>query len=261
MIGIKSLSTELYASYALAFFGIPGIQQIYTSISNVYLIEMTKAFKQDDRPKALLYFRELTTKTFALTVPVVLITCLYAREIIVFLFTERYLDVVPLFRIYIFSIIVLMLGTSLVIRASGQTKYTFYSYFIPAFITLPGTYFAMKYYGVYGGVFSSLLAQVLPRIFQSAWEIRLLRTNLRHYLPWKNFGKNILISVIVLLPFYFLHRFVRFNVFISGLFAGLYLSIVLFFQLKYEVAMINRNTVIKILERFRLEFLARFIQP
>lgn len=259
MVCIKFLSTELYASYALAFFGIPGIQQIYSSIGNVYLLEIANAFKNNDLVKALHSFKELTTKTFALTVPVVWITCLYAEEIIVFLFTDRYLDAVPLFRIHIFGFIVLMLGTSLVIRASGQTKYSLYSYLYPAVFTLPCTYFAVKYYGVYGGIISTMFAQIMPKIFQAVYEIRLLETNWRYYLPWKNFGTNILIATVILLPFYVLHRFMQFNVFISGALAGLYLVIVLFLQLKFEIAVINKDAVSRILTRFHLGYFARFI--
>lgn len=260
MLCINFMTAAEYAAYTIAFFGIPGIQQIYTSLGNIYLIDMTRAAAAKDDHQLLNLFHDMTTRTFALTVPTVLIVCLYAEEIITFIFTAKYLDAVGYFRVYIFCLVELMLGTSLIIRASGQTGYSLYSYAIAAIFTLPGTYFAVKYYGALGGIASAAAAQIMPKLLQAYFEIKILKTSFSRYLPWKNFFKIASVSLILLIPFYLLHGFMRFNVFISSGLAGMYLLAVFFCNLKMDVGLIDKPSMIKYLSRFHLHFINSIIR-
>src|SRR5690554_6317107 len=92
LIGITYLSASSYASYSVAFFGIPGIQQIYDSISQVTIINMVKCFVNEEVEKAHLLYKSMVIKTMSFSVPLILIVCLNAKAIITFLFTAKYAD-------------------------------------------------------------------------------------------------------------------------------------------------------------------------
>src|SRR5690554_4974009 len=92
LIGITYLSASSYASYSVAFFGIPGIQQIYDSISQVTIINMVKCFVNEEVEKAHLLYKSMVIKTMSFSIPLILIVCLNAKAIITFLFTAKYAD-------------------------------------------------------------------------------------------------------------------------------------------------------------------------
>ena len=260
IICISCMTAEKYASYATAFWGIPGIQQIYNSISNVYLVSMSDAFIQDDRQQVLNLLHEMMTKLFSITLPSVLIVEIYAQEIITFVFTEKYLDAVPFFRLYSWGLIFLLSGTCLVIRASGKMRYSLYSYCIAAAITIPGTFLGIKYYGAYGGIISALCAQLLPKFLQAAYEMHILKVSLRKYLPWSNIARITAAAFVSLIPFAILRYYVIFNIFISALLAACYILLTIFVELKMDVALIENKSACNILRRLHLNVFVRFLE-
>jgi len=258
IICISYLTVEVYASYSLAFFGIPGICQIYAAIGNVYLVSMADAFARNRMEEVIKLFHEMTQKILSFTVPVVFSICLYARSMICFLFTDKYEDAVAFFQVYIFTLIVTQLGTGLIIRASGLTKKSFLSYLYSGVITIPGTFFPIRWWGGWGGIAASVSAQVLPKVLQGWYETRILAITFRDYLPWRNAGIILLISLLALIPFILLDYFYPMPVCVCILLAGVYMLIVQSIFLRKNMAVVEKEIATRFLNRWHLRLIGKW---
>src|SRR5690554_67544 len=252
LIGITYLSASSYASYSVAFFGIPGIQQIYDSISQVTIINMVKCFVNEEVEKAHLLYKSMVIKTMSFSVPLILIVCLNAKAIITFLFTAKYADATVLFQMYLISFIFVMLGAGLILRASGHTKFIIRAFLFASIITIPATYFLIKYYGSIGAMSGALLSIILPKIYQVKKEIEITNSTLKSFLPWKSIGMIFLISGICLIPFVFVNIFYDFNNIIYVILTSFfYLCAVSLIEIKLKLFIIGENKLNGIIEALK----------
>jgi O-antigen/teichoic acid export membrane protein len=244
IICIKYLTPADFAIYSIAFFGIPGILQVYDSFTKVQVIEMTIKYQEKKMDKISEIYKSLATKAFSFSVPLLMIVFLYAKKIIVLLFTSRYLDSVPFFRIYLFSFIFFMLGAGLILRATGRTTDTLKSYLYSSVLTFPATLLLIKSYGMWGAMTSALLNLMIPRILMIAFEIRYLNIGFKSHYPWKKIFQIILISFFPLVPFIVIENFFNSGVAVTIFYGILYLIIVALLQLKNDLFILPRDFVI-----------------
>lgn len=241
---ISYLSSSDYAIYSVAFFGIPGIQQIYDSLSQVNVMQMTTEFQNGNKAGIIKNYHNFISKTLSFSTPVILIVFLYAEEIISFLFTSSYVSATIFFRIYILSFIVGMLGAGTILRATGKTKLSFRAYLISVIFTIPVTFFLIKNYGAYGAITAAMLGIILPKIIQSIFEIRLLSIPVKDYFPWKSILTIIVTSCLGLIPFVVIHQKYCFNIYICVLFSLLYLLGCYSIMIKKNVFIVNKDYVV-----------------
>jgi O-antigen/teichoic acid export membrane protein len=235
IVCITFLSATEYATYSVAFFGIPAVNQIYDSFAQVYVIKLTKAWQNSDRKQMLTIFNDLVSKTYSYTIPLILAFFLYAPKIVQLIFTEKYLDAVPLFRIYILSFFFVLLGSNLVLRASGKTKEILISYLISCVIAIPVTYILIKKIGLYGAMSGAILCMIVPKFFMMFYEIRILGCNLKQYLHWRNMIKIFNISFLVIIPFIIVELKLHTSIPLTILFGLIYVLIVSSIEIKYDL--------------------------
>lgn len=252
IVCIRYLTPSDFAVYSIAFFGIPGIMQVYDSFTKVKVIEMTIKYKENAMDAVSEIYKSLAAKAFSFSVPILMIVCLYARKIIELLFTSKYLDSVPFFRFYLLSFLFFMLGPGLILRATGRTTETLKSYLISCIITLPITFFLIKYFSMWGGIAGALMNLVVPRILMIAYEVRYMRIKIWHHYPWRKIFQIILISFFSLIPFLLIEFFFQGGIIISIFYSALYLLIVTLLELKYDLFILPRDFIIGKIENIAL---------
>ena len=251
VVSISYLSITDYASYSLAFFGVPGITQIYDSIAQVMITKMVDAFKVGDNKVLLKIYNQFTLKAFSFTIPVIIIVCLYSKKIILFLFTEKYIDTVPLFQVYLLSFIFGMFGSGIILRATGRTKQTLHAYLYSAIIVIPLTYFLIKNYGVWGGMSTALIGIGLPKIFMSFMELKEFNYKIREYIPWRALIQILLISILSVIPFAIIEYQFNYNIYYAIIFAVNYLFIVFLFELHYGLFIVDKDYLTSITKNYQ----------
>ena len=249
VICISYIEPAEYAIYSLAFYGIPGINQIYDSVSEVNLLNMANSYREGDKKETLALYQSFCSKLLSFSVPLILVVFLFANEIFGLLFTPEYMDAVPFFRIYIFSFIIGALGAGTVIRASGKTKLTLRAYLYSLIIYLPFSYLSIKHFGVWGAITTAMLGIILPRIFQIVFEKNILSVKLKDYMPWRNFGAIVLISSLIILPIAIGHYFIHFNVWVACGLSIIYLIVVYYIELRKGLFLINYKSYKSILNK------------
>jgi O-antigen/teichoic acid export membrane protein len=244
IVCIRYLTPSDFAIYTIAFFGIPGIMQVYDSFTKVKVIDMTIKFQEKQMDSISEIYKSLAAKAFSFSIPLLMIVFLYARKIIVLLFTDKYQDSVPFFRVYLFAFIFFMLGAGLILRATGRTTDTLKSYLYGCIVTLPSTFFLIKSFGMWGAMTGALMNLIVPRILMIVFEVRYMKLKLRNHYPWAKIFRIILISFFALIPFILIELFVPGGIIISLFYGIIYLSAVALLEMKYKLFILPEEFVI-----------------
>lgn len=251
MLCISYITPDEYAIYSLAFYGIPGINQVYESVGEVNILNMSAAYKENNINQTISLAQSYVTRLMSFSIPLIFAVLVFADVIIGFLFPPEYLGAVPFFRIYVFSFVIGALGAGLVLRATGETKYTLKAYLTSAVIYLPFAYLSIKYYGTWGAITTAMLGILLPKVFQIAFEMKILHVSFWHYMPWKKIAMIVLISILLIIPVAVVNYFVNLNVFVAGGIAVVYILTVWFVELKKGLFIVSKETLITYIEKLK----------
>ncbi len=259
LISVSYFSASEYAVYSLAFFGIPGIRQIYDSICQVNVVNMSLAYKSNNIPVVLNLYKRFVIQTLSFSLPLILIVFVFSPQIIGFLFPPQYMDAVPFFRIYILTFIVGMLGGGTVLRAIGKTKYSLKAYGFACVICIPMTYLLIRVWGVWGAIFSAVLNAMIPRFLQIAFEMRQMEVSVSQYFPWKSIGRIVGISLVGLVPILILQfLWGSENIFLCLCLGVVYLLFVYLVEIRYDVFLVDsaalKSKALSVRERLRRRF-------
>ena len=229
-----------YAIYSIAFYGVPGLSQVYLSISHVYVPRMSMAASQHDDEQIVALYHSMVSKTLSYTVPIVFIIFLFSDPIIPFVFSSKYLDSVPYFRFYLLTFIVSCIGCGNILRATGYTKKSFKAYLYTAIFILPFTYFAIKYFYLNGAITAAVVGQIFPKILLSYYDAKVLKLSFWKLYPWRSINKLFAISAICLIPFLVIYLLGGHdNFFLSLLWIALYLTLTFALQMYFNAFIIS----------------------
>ena len=188
IISIRYLDSVQYAIYSAAFFSIPGINQIYDSLCQVNIVNMTRCYQEGSIQQVRELYKEFVVKTLSFSTPVILAVSLFSEEIISFLYPSGYIQSAVYFRIYSLTFLISMLGAGTILRAIGKTQYSLLSFFSSVVIGLPLTYYLIKLYSINGAIIGAVINLVLPRLFQMVFEAKHTNSKIVDYLAWGKIG-------------------------------------------------------------------------
>lgn len=250
LIILAFVSPTAYAIYSIAFYGVPGLTQVYLSVSQVYIPRMSAAFKSDDLNTAIALYHSMVSKTLSYTIPIVLIVILFADPIIPFVFSSKYLDSIPYFQLYLLTFIVSSIGCGNILRATGETRKSLYAYIYTAIILIPFTYLVIKYYYLNGAIVAAMLGSILPKLLLSMYDARAMKISIFRLYPWKIILKIFFISILVLIPFVLIYLYVGHqNFWLSLIWIVLYLIIVSYIQMYNNVFVINYASFLSLINK------------
>lgn len=244
---INYISSEEFAIYSLAFFGIPGIQQVYDSVSEVNLVNMTNSYQMGDIDLTSKQYKSFSEKMFAFTIPLICIGSLFANEIIMFVFGDQYEEATPFFQTYLLSFVFGTIGAGTVLRATGMTRYTLRAYLWSLPFYLVVAFVGIKYFGVWGALTSAMVGTILPKCFQIFFESNVLHVGLLSYMPWKSFGRTLVISILAIIPFALLKYCCNLNMGFVVLFFVMYIVIVYSMEIYLDVFLVSKTAMLKII--------------
>ncbi len=253
---VSTLSAEEYAVYSVAFFGIPGVIQIYDALCQVNIVNMASAFKEQGKAEVLGLYRSFVVKTLSFSMPIILIAILFAPQILSLLFTDKYLSATPFFRIYTASFVVAMFGAGTILRAIGKTKLSLKAYLISAIISVPLSVFLIQKYSIYGAIAGAMLNMNLPRIFQMIYEAKQLNISMLKLVPLRSIGTILLCTLLPLLPIIFASFYFDISIFLSVFVGGVYLIVSYILEMKAGTFIVPQQLVVEkiksVLQRVRL---------
>lgn len=240
---VRLLSPENYAVYSVAFFSIPGINQIVDSLAQVNIINMSKCYQAHEFARIMPLYREFVRKVASFSTPVILCAALYSEEIVGLLFAKEYASAAVYFRIYSLTFLLSMFGAGTVLRSVGKTRLSMYAFIISCVIGLPLTVFLIQRYAVAGAITAAVINIILPRILQMIYEVRVMRATFASYLPWRQVGRVYGVALVLLVPLVAVKLWLAPGIIACIALAAVYVLAVYAVYVKDDLFIVSRETL------------------
>lgn len=205
----------LYAIYSVGCYQIPIISITLNAVVSIILPQIS-LFQKDRRTFEILDLWHRAIRKLALIgFPVFVFFFTFAKEFITFLFTLKYANSTPIFRVFLFVILIDATIYGVILRAYGKTSYIFLSSVFSFVIALAFIYPACKFFGLQGAATVVVSAHALLAIFQLIKSKSLLEIKIAQLLPWKILFKILMIAILsvsLLIPIKYLHFLNSFSI-------------------------------------------------
>lgn len=190
-------SLTQFTFYSVGCFENPLVNATRASMYEMTNIEMVDAMKNNDHQKAVRIWRSMTRKLFLFVVPFVAYMICFANEIIRFIFSDKYLQSVPIFMVFNLFLIVGAVNPEAIFRATSRThlalRIKVLSLFIGILLIIAGALWGGMIWALVGKIFAVLLMNCLG-LFIGA---KLLKTNFLNLFQWRDLFVVILVSIII----------------------------------------------------------------
>ena len=148
---------EEFANYVNGAIEIPLIGIITGSIASVILVDMVKYIDEGDKEKALDLFKKAAVKSATVLLPVMVFLLIAGKAFIVTLYSEKYLESVIPFYIYLFVLPMRIVFYGSAMMALGQTKIILFRSVFDLFINILLSILFVKLFGYLGAAVATII--------------------------------------------------------------------------------------------------------
>lgn len=249
IVSITHLTAAEYAIYSVAFLSIPGINQLYDSLAQMNIINMSKCYQAGAYDQIVPLYRSFIQKTLSFSTPVIFAGALYADEIIGLLFAQEYASAAIYFRIYTLTFLIAMFGAGTILRSVNKTRLSMWAFIISCAIGLPATYFLIQGYGINGAMASAVINIVLPRVIQMGFEIKVTGQRLKDYLPWGTIGRLWVTALMAILPFTAIKATIEMPIYLTVICGISYVGVTYIIYIRKNIFIIDNQIIYSRLHR------------
>jgi len=178
-----SVTAAAFAVYSVGCFQLPIIDMLYTPVSEILQLGIAEHDARGDNAGALALFREAVARLSFVFIPTMALLGIAAPALIRFLFTDRYLGAVPIFRLAIVSIPMAALPLDGVMRARAQNKFMFRVSVLKVVLTAPLAWAGLRLFGPIGALGGWICAEEACRMILLHRAARLFGTTIFGALP------------------------------------------------------------------------------
>lgn len=190
-------SLTQFTYYTVGCFENPLVNAARTSMFELANIEMVDAMKNEDRQKAIEVWRSMTRKLFLIIVPFVTYMIFFAKELITFIFSIKYLPSVPFFIVFNFYLFVGALNPEPIFKSTSNTMLAFKlkvsGLFIGLLLLVAGAYWGGAIYALVGKILGVLIMNIMGLVVGA----RLLQSKFVKLFQWRDLAGVIFVSVIL----------------------------------------------------------------
>jgi O-antigen/teichoic acid export membrane protein len=178
-----SVTAAAFAVYSVGCFQLPIIDMLYTPVSEILQLGIAEHDAQKDNAGALHLFREAVARLSFVFVPTMAVLGIVAPVLIRFLFTDRYIGAVPIFRLAIVSIPMAALPLDGVMRARAQNRFMFRVAALKLALTVPLVWLGLRLFGPIGALGGWICAEESCRMVLLHRAARLFGTTILGAMP------------------------------------------------------------------------------
>ena len=182
----KFYDIETYAVYAAGCRQIPILQFFSQSIAAVALVKFAQLEKENDWANIRKLWDKILGSMYAVGIPVTIFFLLVSKPLIVLMFTEDYVEAVPIFQINAIAMLYIILNPTLVLRAMDRNDISVKVNLGTMILLPPALYAGMKLFGLSGIIGASAVMLIGGRIINQAILNRLTPVYLPYVASWKS---------------------------------------------------------------------------
>jgi O-antigen/teichoic acid export membrane protein len=177
-----------FAIYSVGCLQIPIVDFIMTPATSVMMVRMSEQRGQGRSDGLLAMWHDMSRKLALMFVPLVALVLLNAHALFVLLYTDAYLQSVPIFMVWSAAILFTTLPTDAVLRVFAQTRFLLVLNLISlGLIALSIRWFLLRF-DLIGAVLVTVLTAGFAKILALLKVKQLLGVKMRELLPWRSLG-------------------------------------------------------------------------
>jgi O-antigen/teichoic acid export membrane protein len=120
------VSSAEFAIYAVGILQVPIVGMLTQSVVEVMLVRMTAAYEKKEFDEMRRVWHSALARLGVLLIPCWVLAQVFAANIIVLLFGEPYVGAVPVFRVFVSTVLLMMIVDHSVLRSTGDTTFVFW---------------------------------------------------------------------------------------------------------------------------------------
>jgi O-antigen/teichoic acid export membrane protein len=216
----SSFDPATFAIYSVGCLQIPLVDLLSTSAANVMMVTMGCSLA--DRACQLSSWYETVDRLAVLLLPLACILGLLAQDVIVTLFTTKYVASAPVFMVTAVTIALAAFPVDAVLRVHAQTRFLFFLNLFRLVVIATTIGWFLRRFGLPGAALVSVVATATSKMVAIRRIARILQVRIRAVLPWKHLAGIAGTAAGALIP----ASLVRSHLHMSPMLAGLVTGIV-----------------------------------
>ena len=199
-----AVGPAMFAIYMQGCFQIPIINLLYSPISDILQVRM--AGRHGGAREGVALFHEANLRLAAVFFPFT--ACMFAAGALFIpaLFTHRYDQSIPIYRIAVLAVPFSALPLDGMLRALDQTKYLFRIFCCKLALTVPAVLLGLHFFGMAGAIGGQVTAEWVVRTLMLGKVRRELGCAWSEILPWPELSRLGMASLAACAPVLFIAR-------------------------------------------------------
>lgn len=198
--------TEELAIYTNASREMP-VTIIATSITAVLLPQMARMIKRGSNDEAIELWGNATTISYAIISFLSFALVVFAPEVISFLYSEKYLPGVWVFRIYSIGLLLRCTYYGMILNATGKTKFILYSSLGSLATNLVLNFVLYFKLGSIGPAIATLIALCVIQGIQLLATCKVMNKKFKEIFPWMNLFKLTSLNLVIAIIFWIIKKY------------------------------------------------------
>ena len=201
-------TTEEFAEYANGAMELPFIGIITGSIMAVLMPKFVKLYNSDDIISLIRIWKSSIRKVAFMFFPLMCILFIFSEQLIILFFSEKYLESVDIFRIYLLQLPCRITIFGIVLLSINQTSFVLKSTLLYLIFNISLNFILIKSLGIVGPAIATIISLYFISFLQLEKISCHMNSKISQILPWSYLGKILVISIFVGFVIY------QFNIFI-----------------------------------------------
>ncbi len=199
-------TAEEYAIYANAAKELP-FTIISTAIIAVLLPEMIRLFKNKENKNAIKIWKESISFTIWMMYFIATVIIVFADQVLIFLYSEKYIEGVQIFRIYTALLFVRVTYYGMVLNAIAKTKELMIIAGVVLILNVICNVIFYYVFGYIGPAISTLIITMISAMLILKVTASNINDKISKIFPWKDAGKILIINCIFAIIFMHIKKF------------------------------------------------------
>jgi O-antigen/teichoic acid export membrane protein len=202
-----SFDAVSYAMFAVAAFHMPVVDIVYSPLSDVMIVHVSKAQHEGDKRGTWRAWNDTVQKLATILLPAAACAWLFGATVLPLLFTHKYQGAVLLFLLTTAEIPLWVLPFDALLRAVGDTRFLFVFNGARILVTAALVIGGIRLFGLPGAIVGGITSEALARVGLMLRGRRFLGASLANVVDWSALGRTATAAAGACVPAYAL-RFV-----------------------------------------------------
>lgn len=239
------------AEYANGAMELPFVGIITGSVMAVLMPEFVKRYSDGKSDDVIKLWHSSITKVATLFFPIMCFLFVFSDQLIVLLFSDKYVQSAEIFRIYLLQLPCRITIFGIILLSMNKTSFVLKSTLLCLLINLFLNFILINRLGIIGPAIATIISLYFISLIQLFKISFSLKSNIFEIFPWKYLITILLFSVIpaMLINFIDLTRMINFSSsFVSNVLiisVGGFLYLIIFILLCFMSGLIDRDAIMK----------------